>query len=764
MLYARSTEDKQNKNSWQTLPDHLNGVAKRAEEFANSFGAGSWGKVAGLLHDIGKASDDFQKRLEGGRVVDHATAGAKEAQKHYRKDFAIMLGYIICGHHGGIPTGGYSGDDAFLFSRIEKDVPDYSTWRKYLPEPLPKQEELRFSLKLSKSCYGFQIAFYIRMLYSCLVDADVLDAEEAVNEKSSRLRSRWPSLDSVQDRLTNFLLDQQKNAPMTPINKRRSQIRDYVTNSAVKDKGLFSLTVPTGGGKTQISLDFAMKHAKHHNLERIIYVIPYTSIIEQNAQVFRNILGNEIVLEHHSNVAVEVVSPTEKGQDDGITFREKCKLASENWDASLIVTTSVQALESLFANKSSKCRKLHRLSNSILIFDEAQMIPNKFLQPALVALNELVKNYGSTVILCTATQPAWDKVRSYGQKEDADLLEDQWIQELAPEPQKLYEEFRRVKAQYLGEQSDLELIERFCKEEQVLCIVNTRRHAQNLFALLKKELPSGGGLYHLSTRMCPLHRREKLAEIRQRLSEGLSCRVISTQLIEAGVDVDFPKVYRSLAGIDSVVQAAGRCNREQKRREGEVFVFRPKNKKDLPAGYFSRTGTIAEKIFNEFSDPLSLEAIEKYFRELYAMDGKNSLDDKEILRSLQESVSELSFDFPKVAEDFRLIDSVTENIIVPWTSFFKDLKGTSSFFDYLAAVEKMIDFEFSSVQLNRNLQPITLQVYEHELKLLAERGLARLYYDREEKNGYWVLVDEDAYDLEQGLTLKDPTDAPVYIF
>lgn len=773
MKYARSTDDKENKVGWQTLPDHLAGVTELAESFASSFHAEPWGRAAGLLHDIGKASAEFQKRLEGGSVVDHGTAGAKEAVARYGDQYGRFLGYVICGHHGGLPAGGDAAKEGSLLRRLEQKVPDYSDWEHYLPQSLPEKADLNIPFKGVRGKLGFQIAFYIRMLYSSLVDADALDAEQATNQDASALREGWVTLDSVQDQMNQFLQNQKARSADTPINRRRTEIREHVTRLAKSEKGLFSLTIPTGGGKTQVSLDFAMKHTREHNLKRIIYVTSFTSIIEQTAQVFRTILGDEVVLEHHSNVASEESNSKAKKEnlDDGATFKEKCRLATENWDAPLVVTTSVQALESLFSNKPSRCRKLHRMADSILIFDEAQMIPRIFLQPTLMALGELVQNYGSTVVLCTATQPAWDKVRRHGRDEGSEILAGQVIQELALKPKELYEEFRRVRVEYVAEKSDEELVEKFLQTEQVLCIVNTRRHAQNLFSLLEKNFPDKEGLFHLSTRMCPHHRRAKLKEIRGRLEQGLSCRVISTQLIEAGVDVDFPQVYRSIAGIDSIVQAAGRCNREQKRPEGQVFVFKPADSKDLPPGDFTRYAEIAEEIFAEYSDPMCLEAVEGYFRKLYAMDGKVSLDKKGILAELEKEwrIEDLLFDFPQIAKDFQLIDSATESLIIPWGPFFsveKDKKELEekSFSECLEEIEKMIYNEVSPVRLARKMQPITIQVYAHELRKLEEMKLVHCYQDRDKKSGYWVLTDEASYDPEQGLTLRDALEAKVYIF
>lgn len=770
MLYARSTDDKINKKDWQTLEAHLSGVTKRAVEFAEPFGGEQWAKALGILHDIGKSSDEFQIRLTGGPAVDHATAGAHEACKLYGSQMGKLLSYAICGHHGGLPNGGDTIERGSLTERLMRTVPDYSLWCTCLPDELPEAGKLKIPLQILCGYKGgFQLSFFVRMLYSCLVDADALDAEWALEKAKSKLRAQWEPLALALPRLKTFLAKQEAGTlAARPINVRRTQLREQVTAAAKKPRGIFSLTIPTGGGKTQISLAFALKHAEEWGLERIIYVIPFTSIIEQNADVFRNILGEQMVLEHHSNVSIEkikdrYVKHAIAPEKDAVTFAEKCQLASENWDAPLVVTTNVQALESLFANKPSRCRKLHNMANSLLIFDEAQMIPRQFLQPALVTMSELVDNYGSSVILCTATQPVWDKVRYIKGLNNVDLLGKRGIQELAPEPKKLYEEFRRVRAVYIGPKTDEDLTQQFCDLDQVLCIVNTRKHAQRLFALLKDRVRDDS-LFHLSTRMCPAHRRIQLSIIRERLKHKLPCRVISTQLIEAGVDVDFPVVYRATAGIDSIVQAAGRCNREQTQKEGQVSIFWPE-KHGLPQGYFSLTAELAKEVFQEIADPLSLEAVAAYFRKLYALGGENSLDEEKILSDIETSARTLSYDFPAIAEKFQLIDSPTESVIIPWMPYFcTDTRNDISFYDGLAVIEQQIHEEESSMALQRYLQPITIQMYQHELEKMQDDNLVYCYEDPYKKRAYWVLTEERAYDAEQGVLLTDLPEAPVYMF
>lgn len=307
--------------------------------------------------------------------------------------------------------------------------------------------------------------------------------------------------------------------------------------------------MPTGGGKTVASLAFALKHAVEHNMDRVIYVIPYTSIIEQNAQIFREILGDDNVLENHCNVDYE-------GTEE---FRPM-QLASENWDKPVVVTTNVQFFESLFSNKSSKCRKLHNIANSVIIFDEAQMLPIDYLTPCLSMIQELVENYGTSVVLCTATQPALDDF----------FVSKEQIVELCPRLGEQFRFFERVTYQNIGSISKEGITELLAKEQSVLCIVNTRKDAQELYHSLQ-----GGGVYHLSTSMYPKHRKRVLKCVKERLSTKKKCILISTSLVEAGVDLDFSCVYREIAGIDSMIQAAGRCNREGKRtvEESKVYIF-----------------------------------------------------------------------------------------------------------------------------------------------------------------------------------------------
>jgi CRISPR-associated endonuclease/helicase Cas3 len=392
------------------------------------------------------------------------------------------------------------------------------------------------------------------MLFSCLVDADFRDTEAFYAAAEGRLVDRdWPALPMIIERLlADFeahIAHKRSIAPETRVNRLRNEVLAHVRTRAAEPTGLFSLTVPTGGGKTLASLAFALYHARRHGLDRIVYAIPFTSVIDQTAAIFRDVLGKDIILEHHSAIDEERISCRE-GAD-------KSRLAMEDWAAPIVVTTNVQFFESLFANRPSRCRKLHNLARSVIVLDEAQTIPLAVLRPCVAVLDELGRNYGTSIVLCTATQPAVSVPDFLG---GIELGPDR---ELAPEPIRLHAALKRVEVRHGGEMMDDDLIVALGAVHQGLMIVNSRAHA---LALYYKATAAGvDGVVHLTTRQYAAHRREILADIRARLNDGRACRLIATSLVEAGVDLDFPKVWRAEAGLDQIAQAAGRCNREGRR-------------------------------------------------------------------------------------------------------------------------------------------------------------------------------------------------------
>lgn len=509
---------------------HLSQVADMAASFADVFGGSAWGYAVGMAHDIGKYSKAFQHRLlDGGPKCDHSTAGAVELAK---QPFGWMLSYCAAGHHGGLPNGGTLLDDgASLAGRIAKagrgELPDYTEYKNDVSVSVPVGLPMFGIDKMAQSDMAYALAFRTRMLFSCLVDADYLCTERFIDNKD-----REPGGHDDLVRLQGML--EKKIAsfypPATDLNAARCHLLEQCAEAAEGEPGVYSLTVPTGGGKTLSSMRFALRHACAHGMRRVIYAAPYTSIIEQNADVYRGLFGSDNVLEHHADFDFDTL-----GDSGG-----RMRLAAENWDAPVVVTTNVQVFESLHSDKTSRCRKLHNIAGSVIILDEAQMIPTDYLRPCVRALAELVNRYGCTVLLCTATQPAINPFFA-----ETGLS----VKEVAGDVDRLFDTLRRVTYIGLGKIDDSGLARRLASHNQALCIVNSRAQAKNLFNSLV-ELAGEDGCYHLSTLMHPAHRRSTLKEIRTRLASGAPCCVVSTSLVEAGVDLDFPVVYRAVAGLD----------------------------------------------------------------------------------------------------------------------------------------------------------------------------------------------------------------------
>ncbi len=648
-------------DEWELLDVHLPGVADLAAEFAQPFGWGSAARIGGLLHDIGKTSAEFQAYIHGeGSSPDHSTAGAVEAVKLYGPRLGKMLAFIVAGHHSGLADGIKLTDRLRDPSRL----PDYCGWEAYAPPPPAPAPTIR---QKPGAPPGFSEAFLTRMLFSCLVDADFLQTETFYGEKA---RGGFAPVETLARRLAAHLAG--FSGAVGPVNRLRAEVLAHATVKAELPPGLFTLTVPTGGGKTLTSLSFGLEHARRHGLRRVVYVIPYTSIIEQTAQVFRGALDVEgepsSILEHHASFDWEAelppsARPAEADDGQGAEGLAKLRRAAENWDAPVVVTTAVQFFESLFANRTSRCRKLHSLAQSVIVLDEAQTLPLPLLRPCLAALDELARNYGASVVLCTATQPALRLQDGF--KAGLSIPDDR---ELAPDPPALYAALKRVALERrAGPTEDAAIAARFAEAPQMLCIVNSRAHARDLFALIRVQ----PGAVHLTTLMCPAHRREVLAGMRERLTAGEPVRLVATSLIEAGVDIDFPEVWRAVAALDSIAQAAGRCNREGRRDSGRVVVFTPAEHKP-PHALRAAQGE-AEGVIARHSDPLTLEAVTDYFRQLYWTKGEAAFDrarldgaDYPILPALKERARSLDFPFESIARAFRMIDQAMEPVIVPW--------------------------------------------------------------------------------------------------
>jgi CRISPR-associated endonuclease/helicase Cas3 len=639
--FAHSIEGKP-PDEWHRLEEHLRGTAELADQFASEFGCGEWGYLAGLWHDLGKFSEAFQRKIhaagggaeahiEAKAKVDHSTAGALHSIERFNLP-GRLLAYLAAGHHAGLPD--WQADEAGLRA-LSQRLLNKSLLDDARKGGIPDQI-LNVPMPTQKAKSGADPAFWIRILFSCLVDADFLDTEAFFDPDKSNLRGNLMPLIELLPVFTDYMLKKSQTAPKTLVNRLRSQVLERCVSMAANPGGIYTLTVPTGGGKTLSSMAFALNHAARNNKKRIIYVIPYTSIIEQTAEQFRQIFG-DAVIEHHSNLDI----------DDDSRETAKSRLACENWDAPIIVTTSVQFFESLFASRTSRCRKLHNIVNSVVVLDEAQLLPPDFLMPTLRILKELAKCYGVTLLLSTATQPA------LGRREGFDGLDG--MKEIIEDPISLHEALKRVDihvSQNLNEPYPWEVLaKRLITHESVLCIVNRRDDARVLWS----HMPEG--TIHLSALMCGAHRTRVIARIKKHLADNIPVRVISTQLVEAGVDIDFPVVYRALAGLDSVAQAAGRCNREGLRNKGDVHIFVPP--KPSPPGLLRQTTDIGRRLLmSPERDPISPSRFDEFFRELYWLRG-DRLDRKGILRDLAVDAA-LRFNFRTAAQKFRLIDETTQ--------------------------------------------------------------------------------------------------------
>lgn len=746
----------------ESLREHLEETAELAHRFAQKFGLGEAARLVAKFHDLGKFSKEFQDYLkqsagdseecdesprQRSRGPDHSTAGARLLSQNFtRSNLGTLFAYAVAGHHAGLPNG-IDGGNSSLETRIRyKKIKDWEhTARANLPTEFFQISDtdsvVREILALvDNSANGrFSLAFSLRMIFSCLVDADFLATEKFMNPEKFELREHCSpeAISLLEQRLAGYL--RRFDNATSPIGVIRNEIRADCLAAAELPTGTFRLTVPTGGGKTLSSLTFALKHARMHNLERVIYVIPFTSIIEQNASVFKNALGENVVVEHHCNVEID---------DDSETTQSK--LATENWDAPIIVTTNVQFFESLFSHKTSRSRKLHNIAKSVVILDEAQTLPPEFLLPCLCALDELSRNYGTSIVLCTATQPAVD----YSEKFKSGLRGNAHrIREIIAGSRNLHERLKRVSVEKIRiPLENVTLAQKLSQERQVLVIVNTRNDARELFENLCKLIPTEetSGLFHLSAAMCPEHRKSILDTIRKKLAQGEICRVVSTQLIEAGVDVDFPCVYRAQSGIDSISQAAGRCNREGKISSGgRVYIF--DTPKSPPAGFLRTAADCGKQILalEEYgNDPLSEKSVEKYFELMYWL-REHELDKHEILRKLKTNGSMLDLRFREAGELFKLIADETETVLVPFGESGREL------------CEQLRETFNPTEQrkLARKLQRYAVSIYKNRFAEALSAGKIQLIHDR-----YPVLVSPELhYDENFGLCF-DKSKQPAALF
>ncbi|UOO86660.1 CRISPR-associated helicase Cas3' [Neisseria arctica] len=729
--------------TWQTLQSHAMNVGDMAAAFAAFFGAQEIARYTGQLHDVGKYTPEFNDRLHGGKRVDHATAGAKIAVERFGDQAGKLMAFCVAGHHAGLANGDGEGDNRrTLKQRLALPFDGKAlhqldpVWQQeiILPQKLSAPP-----LKADAHHKWFSYAFFTRMLYSCLVDADFLDTEAfyASVENKAIQRSGYPDLNTLQQCFNTFIESFRRPDDQVPaaeaeqrrtaLNRMRCDILDHAVAQAGEAPGLFTLTVPTGGGKTFTSMAFALEHAKRHGMRRVIYVIPFTSIIEQNAAEFRKAfgdLGEAAVLEHHSTF--------DDGKLKDQHSKDKLRQASENWDMPVVVTTAVQFFESLFADRPSRCRKLHNIAGSVIILDEAQMLPLNLLLPVMQAIKELARNYRCSVVMCTATQPAMQAKHGFYRGFEN-------VREIAPNPPALFEQLRRTTVQHIGTQTDADLLEKLRQHRQMLIIVNNRRHARSLYDSAKPL----DGVFHLTTLMCAKHRTQMLEIIRGRLKKGEPCRVVATSLIEAGVDVDFPLVMRAEAGLDSVAQAAGRCNREGKRlaEESFVWIFQPEAQWKAPAELGLLSGVMRAVVRQHADDLLSVEAITDYFSEVYQLKSAE-LDRHRILAMHHNAGSCLDFPFQTIAAKFRMIETYMQPLIIPFDDEAERLIDSLRYADQIGG-------------LLRKLQPYTVQIPESALDDLLKAGRVEVINEHTFGKQFYSLIGLDLYDEVAGFSWED---------
>jgi len=716
MYYAHSSNSAGQR---QELAAHLKGVASLAEEFAAAFGAREAGRFLGLCHDIGKLSESFQRYLlacEEGRTQargpDHKAAGAAVVAR-----LAGPLAMVVQAHHGGLqsPTAfrewlsrAHSRPEVTAtLERAARLFPEIGSFDRGSIPPLAISDPASAEM-------------LIRMLFSALVDADFLDTESHLNPSRADLRGCTVGMQELWERFASYHRRFSRGGPSDTVSKVRDTVYRACLRAAEHPPGIFRLTVPTGGGKTLSAMAFALRHAIRHGLRRIIVAVPFITITEQTAQVYREALGDSagepVVIEHHS-----AASAAEGDPDEFDPSEEWRRLAAENWDAPVVVTTTVQLFESLFASKPSRCRKLHRLARSILILDEAQALPPHLLEPILDALRLLCQQYGASVVLSTATQPAFEAIAPFSRLEAVEIV---------PDPAPLFQQMKRVDYEWRVDppRSWSEVAELLRHSHQALAVVNTKRDALALLDALADP-----DALHISTLLCGAHRRDVIARVRRLLRKGAGCRLISTQVVEAGVDLDFPLVARAIGPLDGIIQAAGRCNREGRLERGRVVVFSPAEGGAPKGVYSTGMGVTAALLGGGELDMDDPSVPHLYFSRLF-----------QIVEPDRERIQELrkAMDYPEVSRQFRMIDDATESVVVPYGN---DRERE----EVEAMLGRLREPRVSARHLLRLVQPYTVSVRSREAERYRRLGLIEEIMPG---LGRWL----GRYDPVRGLTGEGP--------
>lgn len=766
--YAHLKGDITVEENQHILKDHLKEVGSLCENFGAKFGAGTLSKVSGVLHDLGKYRDGFQDYIidmnddkssginwyKKSNEKTHSAAGAIYAYEKYKGDPVVSktLQHVISGHHSGLKNWKSGEHTVFgkkvYFSGFYDRRESNDSKLEYRQSIENADQEILDVPAIDEKFTERNIPFLIRMVFSCLVDADSLDTEAFMNPFSANIRKKeYNSIPDLYKKLRTYLreFDASRSGVSDPkVAECRNTIRKSCERYAANAPGFFTLETPTGGGKTLSSILFGLKHAKKYNKDRIIYAIPFTSIIEQTSLIFKEIFDDKDfhnVVEHHS----QYTSPIHD-EDNEVDFAKlkRVEMSTENWDAPIIVTTNVQFFESLFASKRSACRKLHNIANSVIIFDEAQQIPIQYLQPFIKALKILVEEYGVTVVFCTATQPNLDSKKDYRNKFFVfDGIEK--MTDIIKKPEKLFSKMKRTDVRMLGGSFEpveptfiaehLALSENSCS----LTIVSTKDQAQELYDLVVKKC-GPEGVYHLSNRMCGVHKMQVINHIKERLKarresgSNEPIRVISTTLIEAGVDIDFPVVFKAIAGIDSIAQAAGRCNREGFLDVGKVWVFIPKDWEKFAAvkAFADRSREVIKD--NKDLDIIDLENVKYFFKRIKDHFGKC---DAEKVFPLMVNQTNNQYDFQTISEKVKIIKNSGKTVIV-------DFDEKSS--EMIKQLEEKNGVDF---RLMRNLQGYIINVLQNTFSVLQANGLVKEVFAGSDI----YVLSVSAYDKKKGLVV-----------
>lgn len=738
MTYYAHSFDSDCRDNWQTLDEHLAKVSQRAASFLSPLKAESWGRAAGLMHDVGKACPEFQRRLQGSTErVDHSTVGSDQALVCYPGCLGELLALVIAGHHGGMPNWTLAANGRNPLKKRLQDLSDppqsVVEFRKALVQSLPRDSDLKSSYlqvvgsftppNILKEALPFRTFAFEHLVFSSLVDADYLDTESFVDEDSSMLRSvECSTMEDLLNTYNEYMNGVESDASCTEVNQYRRDVRSACLDSGKQPVGIFSLSVVTGGGKTLSSMGFALTHAIANGLKRVIVAIPYTSIVEQTADVLRTIFGEQNVLEHHSNYDYDSL-PNKRAEIE--------RLTAQNWDAPIVVTTNVQLFESLFSNRPGRSRKVHNIAKSVIVLDEVQTLPDPILLPTLAMIETLPAVFGSSVVACTATQPHLEKVWPFHSS----------ISDITDEKVAVPEELRsRTALVNRGLIQIGDFCDEFERHDQALCIVGKKKEAIEVYEKLL-ELRGGNkeGIYCLTTYMTPYHRSIIIGDIKRRLSEGLPCLVASTQLIEAGVDLDFPVVYRELAGIDSLYQAAGRCNREGCRGPNcPVYVFELVDEfgdRITTTKWLESLKSISRELFSD-DGALADDAVEQFFRIRYGGKGARNelLDSHGLLCCINKSINIRESEYATVAENYRFIDTNTAPVFVRWGDEAEDL------------YQKIIA-SHNPCALVRSAQRHSIALRDDEIALLRSKGCVRDEYEPfiilDASDGCRVFYDND---------------------